>query len=73
MIKFVTSSEENDEQFKSNLKNFYLLKICLVVYMVKDEPRVKDAGDSPQQLNYAVGRLVSVKVYYLRLKFESID
>ena len=73
MIKFVTSSEENDEQFKSNLKNFYLLKICLVVYMVKDELRVKDAGDSPQQLNYAVGRLVSVTVYYLRLKFESID
>ena len=37
MIKFVTFSKENDEQFESNLKNFYLLKICLVIYMVQDE------------------------------------
>ena len=26
VIKFVIPSKENDEQFKSNLKNFYLLK-----------------------------------------------
>ena len=41
LIKFVTSSKENDEQFESNLKIFYLLEICLVVYMVQDELRVK--------------------------------
>ena len=41
MIKFGIPSKENDEQFKSSLKNFYLLKICLVANMVQDELRVK--------------------------------
>ena len=36
-----TSSKENDEQFKSNLKNFYLLKIRQVVHMAHDELRDK--------------------------------
>ena len=72
LIKFVTSSKENDEQFKSNLKNFYLLyKTCLRYMAVLGELRNKSTGDYPQQLNYAAGRLVSVMVYYLRFKFES--
>ena len=42
MIKFVTSSKENEEQFKSNLMNFYLFEnICLVANMVQDELRGK--------------------------------
>ena len=42
LIKFVTSSKENNEQFKSNRKNFDLLKNKrLVVYMAQDELRGK--------------------------------
>ena len=66
MIKFVTSSKENDEQFKFNLKNFYYLKNTSMVYMAQDELRNKSTGDNPPQLNYAVGRLMAATFYYLR-------
>ena len=33
VIKFVISNKENDEQFKSNLKNFYLLSKTRPSYM----------------------------------------
>ena len=61
MIKFVTSSKENNEQF--SLTNFYLLnKTCLNYMAVYGELRNKSTGDYPQQLNYSAGRLVAVKV-----------
>ena len=34
--------------------------------MAQDELRNKNAGDNPQQLNYAAGRLLTVSVYCLR-------
>ena len=38
VIKIVISSKENDEQFKSNLKHFYLLNKIHPSYMaVRDE------------------------------------
>ena len=40
--------------------------------MVQGELRNKSTGDNPQQLNYAVGRLVAATVYCLKNKFESI-
>ena len=36
MIKLVTFSKENDEQFKSSLKHFYLLNV-LTTMVVQDE------------------------------------
>ena len=42
LIKSAISSKEDDEQFKSNLKNFYLLNKIRHSYMaVKDELRNK--------------------------------
>ena len=42
MTKFAISSKEKDEQFKSNLMNFYLFEnIHLVANMVQDELRGK--------------------------------
>ena len=62
MIKYKEIMMNNDN-LESYLLASSLLKRCLVYMLVQDELKKMCTGDLPVQVNYAVGRLVTVIVY----------
>ena len=55
----------NNNNLESNLQYFELLKRCLVYMLVQDELTIREQAIRQNNLIYAAGRLVAVKIYCL--------